>query len=280
MLRSAGIVVDVLPRSDDANRDTQLDTRRFQQLIAPFTLGFAGRRPYVTLKWAQTADGTVAAPGGRRLAISGAEADRFVHRLRTLSDRIVIGVSTAIADDPELTVRHMPIVRRPTRVVIDRSLRIPLNSRLVRTARQVPTLAICLSDAAATRQSQLIELGIEVRPVAEVNLLEAGLGTPAESTHTLVEPGPTLARLLLDSNRCDRLIIIESSKRAGTQSDSDDTERASMSKSEAPAAATIPRSFVDVSRFKLGDDLVREMLNRESAGFFSPMPSPESLERR
>ena len=96
MLRVAGIVVDF------ASAEVQAEAK---QLLAPFILATRGVGPYVTLKWAETADGFVAKPGGGRTSISNTRSNRAVHELRSRCDAIVVGVGTAIADDPDTSRR-------------------------------------------------------------------------------------------------------------------------------------------------------------------------------
>src|SRR4051812_14976122 len=93
-LRAAGVSVDVNVLEDPA-----------KQLLAPFIARTVYDRPYVTLKWAETADGKVAGLGGKRLQISNEQSSAIVHTLRARSDAIVVGVNTVIADDPLLTAR-------------------------------------------------------------------------------------------------------------------------------------------------------------------------------
>lgn len=112
-----------------------------KQLIEPF-LRSVEHDSYLTLKWAQSADGKVAGPGGKRTQISGPESSRLVHQLRARSDAIVIGIGTALIDDPMLTPRDVPLRRKPLRIVLDPQLRLPLTSKLVSTAKDWPTAVI------------------------------------------------------------------------------------------------------------------------------------------
>lgn len=87
-------------------------------------------RPLVTVSYAQSLDGSITAKRGQPLALSGAASSRFTHQLRSLHDAILVGVETVLADDPLLTVRHVP-GKHPQPVILDSHLRTPLNARLV-----------------------------------------------------------------------------------------------------------------------------------------------------
>lgn len=149
-LRAAGVRVDIGCREADARR-----------LIAPWTKYVTTGVPYVTLKLALSLDGRIAARTGASKWVTGAEARARVHLLRAQHDAVVIGIGTALADDPRLTVREAP-GPSPLRVVFDTRLRLPLGGRLVQTAREVPTWVICTTDAPSSAEEQLVERGVEV----------------------------------------------------------------------------------------------------------------------
>ena len=90
-----------------------------KQLIAPFIAQTIHHRPYVTLKWAQTADGKVAGPGGRRMKISNERSHRLIHELRAKSDGVMVGIGTVLKDDPLLTARRVTHARPLIRIVLD-----------------------------------------------------------------------------------------------------------------------------------------------------------------
>ena len=81
------------------------------------------KRPYIILKWAETADGFIAGPGCERVQISGKLARRLVHKWRTEEQAIMVGTRTALHDNPHLDTRHWP-GRNPLRIVIDRQLQL------------------------------------------------------------------------------------------------------------------------------------------------------------
>ena len=97
----------------------------------------------VTLKLATSLDGRIATASGESRWITGEAARQTVHRLRTQHDAVVIGVDTALADDPELTVRLDGYAGpQPARVVLDSRQRLGLHAKLVRTAREAPTFIV------------------------------------------------------------------------------------------------------------------------------------------
>ena len=87
------------------------------------------QRPFIILKWAQTADGHISAEGGKRMSISGDATNRIVHQWRAEEAAILVGTNTAISDDPSLTTRLYP-GKNPVRVVIDRKLSLPNTLKL------------------------------------------------------------------------------------------------------------------------------------------------------
>lgn len=93
-------------------------------------------RPVVTVSWAQSADGSIAAAGGARTAISGPESMAFTHALRAMHDAILVGITTVLTDDPQLSVRLVE-GPQPQPVVLDSRLRFPAGAKLLsRTDRK------------------------------------------------------------------------------------------------------------------------------------------------
>jgi diaminohydroxyphosphoribosylaminopyrimidine deaminase / 5-amino-6-(5-phosphoribosylamino)uracil reductase len=119
----------------------------------------------VTLKLATSLDGRIALATGESRWITGDAAREAVHRLRAEHDAVLVGVETALADDPELTVR-LPgwNGRQPARVVLDSRQRLSPDCRLVATARDVPTYVI----ATTPPDPALVEAGVKVLQVAAV----------------------------------------------------------------------------------------------------------------
>lgn len=116
-------------------------------------------RPLVTLTYAQSLDGSITARRGQPLALSGPQSLGLTHQLRAAHDAILVGIGTVLADDPSLTVRLSP-GDHPQPVVLDSSLRTPLQSRLV--AEPVRPLWIATREAPADRRSALAERGVQL----------------------------------------------------------------------------------------------------------------------
>jgi diaminohydroxyphosphoribosylaminopyrimidine deaminase/5-amino-6-(5-phosphoribosylamino)uracil reductase len=113
----------------------------------------------VTLKLATSLDGRIATGAGQSRWITGEAAREAVHRLRAGHDAVVVGVETAIADDPELTVRLAGYDRpQPARVVLDSRQRLPADSKLVAGARDIPTYVISVTDP----DPRLVAAGVRV----------------------------------------------------------------------------------------------------------------------
>lgn len=107
------------------------------------------KKPFVVMKYAMTMDGKIATHTGQSQWITGEAARAHVHLQRHRYSAIMVGVGTVLADDPLLTCR-MKNGRNPIRIICDTNLRTPLDSQIVTTARQVPTiLATCASDTSA-----------------------------------------------------------------------------------------------------------------------------------
>jgi diaminohydroxyphosphoribosylaminopyrimidine deaminase / 5-amino-6-(5-phosphoribosylamino)uracil reductase len=199
-LRDAGIEVAV-----------GVEERAARELNAPFFHAFDSDRPWITLKLAISIDGAITDATRTAGWLTGPESRREVHRLRAGSDAVAVGSGTALADDPELTVRDAPLPRvAPRRVVFDSELRLPLSSRLVRTARQVPTTVV------TTRRTQSAADRAPALEAAGVGVLQAdSLGGALRALRAdgvrsvLVEGGARLAGSLLTDGAVDRLIIFQ-----------------------------------------------------------------------
>lgn len=198
--------------------------RREAELLAEPWLHFIrSGRPLFHLKSALTLNGRVTRGARGPRWITGPEARAAVHRLRRRHAAVVVGIGTALADDPLLTVRDWPPPGgppadpsplpwpdvQPLRVVLDARLRLPPGSRLARTAGDAPVLVLCAEDAPRDREAPLGDRGVEVRRVGSGPTgldLDAVAAVLADRgvTGALVEPGPTLARGFRAAGLVDR----------------------------------------------------------------------------
>ncbi len=206
ILRDAGITVDVGLAAEEGRR-----------VLAGYLMRNTKHRPHVTLKLAVSIDGMIGRPG-EEVSITGPLARAQVHVLRAESDAILVGLGTALADDPELTVRIGAMQQRsPIRLVLDRRLELPLGSNLVRSAREVPVLAVsvqgtgtdaCRADAEGwnARREALMQAGVEVLDVPDLAGLLHELGGRSIST-LFVEGGATVAAAFLKAELADRIIL-------------------------------------------------------------------------
>ncbi|MEZ6076358.1 MAG: RibD family protein [Pirellulaceae bacterium] len=162
-------------------------------------------------KWAMSLDGKLATHAGQSQWISCETSRARVQELRGRVDAIVVGSRTALVDNPRLTARtlHSP-PRTALRVVLDSHLRLPLDSQLVRTAREIPVLLVAGPDAPSDKAEQLRELGCQVhlsphvdRQVRLDSLLEH-LACHYEATNVLVEGGGELLGSLLELRQIDQ----------------------------------------------------------------------------
>ena len=210
-LRAAGIAVDIGVGAEEARHDHAGHIRRMRD-----------GRPHVILKLAVSADGKAGAPGRKPLAITGEAARDRVHLLRAQSDAIMVGIGTALADDPMLTCR-LPGMEKysPVRVVLDSALRLPPGSRLARSARDVPVWVVTGGEASRAADDALLREGVTVLRAAQSDgrldlaaVLE--LMGARGVTRLMVEGGPTLAAALLAADLIDEAVLFQSSKVVGT----------------------------------------------------------------
>jgi diaminohydroxyphosphoribosylaminopyrimidine deaminase/5-amino-6-(5-phosphoribosylamino)uracil reductase len=208
LLRQAGVTVEVGLLEAQARR-----------LNAPYLKLLHTGQPYVHLKWAMTLDGKIATRTGDSRWISNEACRARVHALRGRMDAILVGIGTALADDPQLTARP-PGPRTATRIVLDRHARLPEDSTLVRTAREVPTLIAVGRDADPARVANLEGRGCEVLPLATENeqvdlqALLTELGR-RRFTNLLVEGGGAVLGSFRDHAAFDEVHVFLAPRLAG-----------------------------------------------------------------
>lgn len=177
-----------------------------RELNASFFHSLASDRPFVRLKLATSLDGAIADQSRKPGWLTGSDARREVHRLRAASDAVAVGIGTVLADDPLLTVRGVAPPRvPPVRVVFDTSARLPLDSKLVGTARDSPVLVVCWAPEPA-HAARLEHAGVELLHAATLSQALRALRDRGVRS-LLVEGGATLASSLVQEALVDRLII-------------------------------------------------------------------------
>jgi diaminohydroxyphosphoribosylaminopyrimidine deaminase/5-amino-6-(5-phosphoribosylamino)uracil reductase len=241
-LRAAGIAVEVGLGAAEARRAHAGHIRRMRD-----------GRPHVMLKLALSADGKAGLRGRRPTAITGEATRARVHRMRAMHDAILIGIGTALADDPQLTCRLPGMARfSPVRVVLDAHLRLRPDSQLVKTARTTPVWVVAAPDTSGGPARMLEAHAVEVlRVPAQAGRLHLAttLRVLAERgiTRLMVEGGPTVAAALLAADLVDEAALFRSPKIIGPDA---------IDALAGQPLATMTQRLTAVSREAIGDDSV------------------------
>ncbi|MDH4241442.1 MAG: bifunctional diaminohydroxyphosphoribosylaminopyrimidine deaminase/5-amino-6-(5-phosphoribosylamino)uracil reductase RibD [Phycisphaerae bacterium] len=261
-LRNAGIEVE-----------TGVCEAQARLLNAPFFKFAATGKTWVILKWAQSIDGKVAYAHTtpRRQWISGEQSRKDVHKLRRRVQAILVGINTVIADDPLLTARPSK-GKNAARIVLDGNLRIPLDCKLLATAKKVPVL-ILTSQQALRENPQIVEKitqkGAEVLAYSEeearsnLHFLTCELAK-RDIVQLLVEGGPTVIASFLKEQLADQIVIYISPKILGGSG--------SIGITEPMAALTeaVGLHHVEIERF--GDDVRLTGLSKKTLEEISICP--------
>jgi diaminohydroxyphosphoribosylaminopyrimidine deaminase / 5-amino-6-(5-phosphoribosylamino)uracil reductase len=203
LLRASGIAVDVGVGAAEARR-----------AHAGHIRSVCDHRPHISLKLAVSADEKAGLAGRRPAPISGEAARARVHLMRAMNDAILIGIGTALADDPQLTCRLPGMASRsPVRVVLDTGLRLPATGALVRSARETPVWVIAGEGAPEAAEAALVARGVEVfrGPAADSRLdITAVLRVLDDRriTRLMVEGGPTVAAAFVAANLVDEAVLL------------------------------------------------------------------------
>lgn len=207
ILREAGVTVEV-----------GVGQSRARRLNAPYLKLLATGRPYVHLKWAMTLDGKIATRTGESKWISGEGSRARVHALRGRMDALLVGIGTALADDPILTARS-PGARTPVRVILDSHGRLSPGTRLVQTARDAPLLVVTTgvpvagADALRSCGCEVIALAAsDGRPSVAAVLHELGR---RQMTNILVEGGSQILGSFVDAGEGDEIHVVVAPRLVG-----------------------------------------------------------------
>lgn len=175
-------------------------------------LRMAEKRPFVQLKLAQTKNNVIGWCG-KRLMVTGEEAQALSHRLRAQCDALLVGSGTVLADDPLLTCRLPGMEKRtPARFIFDRRLRIPLQSQLVRSAQDVPLTVFTSRGAPAEKIAALQQAGAFIESIDDETFVLSSLRRMSEMgiTRLLLEGGVKIARSFLADNIVDEVFLFTS----------------------------------------------------------------------
>jgi len=167
-------------------------------------------RPYITLTYAQSLDGAIAARPGRPLALSCRDSQAVTHTLRARHDAILVGIGTVLADNPSLTVRLVS-GKNPQPVVLDSRLRFPLFSKLLRQ-QSLPWI-MTSSEAESERQAALEQLGAKIYRLASGDNGGIAIKTVLETlgdkgiNSVMVEGGAQIISSFLGCQAVDQIIV-------------------------------------------------------------------------
>jgi diaminohydroxyphosphoribosylaminopyrimidine deaminase / 5-amino-6-(5-phosphoribosylamino)uracil reductase len=238
LLREAGAAVHLVDGGDAESAALRTEART---LNIGFFSRMLRRRPWVRLKIAASLDGRTALPNGRSQWITGEAARADGHAWRRRASAVLTGIGTVLADNPRLDVRHVPTMVQPLRVVLDSSLRTPLNARLLDAPGGALLYAV---EGNAPRAAALRSRGAEVTYVAEGadghTDLDAVLADLAvRGVNELhIEAGARLNGALLQRDLVDELLLYLAPMLLG--------------QGAALAMLPAPADLVDADRFRFG----------------------------
>ena len=208
-LRAAGVEVTCGVREEECRK-----------LNEAFVTFMERSRPFVTIKTAATLDGRTATADGDSRWITNERSRRFVHRLRSWTDAVMVGVETVLRDDPRLTCRLERGGKDPIRVVVDSRLRIGPEAGIFRTGSPAPTWVATRDDAPAERAARLEQAGARILRlpgtegrVAVEPLLAALADENVQSV--LLEGGATLNASFLRAGLVDKVLFFYAPKLLG-----------------------------------------------------------------
>ena len=209
MLRQAGVEVEIGVLESSA-----------RNLNAPFIKYVTEHQPWLIAKWAMTLDGKIATSTGDSKWISNEQSRAIVHQIRARVDGIITGSGTVLADDPMLNARTEKVSRVAKRIVIDSKAKLPIDSKLVRSAKEIPVIIVADSKIATDgKLSSLRSSGVEVLdlPKNEQRLpsLLKVLAVEYQMTNILLEAGGNLLGECFDAKVVDESHIFIGNKIVG-----------------------------------------------------------------
>ncbi len=246
-LRKAGILVQEGVLGQGATRLNEAYVKYMTQ-----------KRPFVILKVAQSLDGKIATAGGESRWITSEQARAYAHQLRAQVDGVMVGIGTLLRDDPRLTARTgARDTRQPLRIVVDSTLRIPLDAQVIQQPPSGKALVATTSQASQARIRELEKRGVKVLVVKErqgrVDLADLMrlLGEMGVMT-VMIEGGAELNASALRQGVVDKVLFFLTPRIIGGQ----DAKSSIGGVSPKHLSASIPMRDVKVRR--IGPDLLLE----------------------
>ena len=218
--------------------------------------------PFVTLTYAQSLDGSIASESGTPLSISGERSMNLTHQLRALHDGILVGIGTVLADDPRLNVRRKE-GDHPVPIVLDSSLRFPLDARLFDCDGPDPLIFTGPEagpdrrDALESKGATVVELPCEPGGGVCLDSLLDDLSQRGVSS-VMVEGGSEVLAAFLQQQRVQRIIVTIAPMFIGGQSALDADVSVSTSDAGATDAQTVFPRLENVQQRWYGEDLILE----------------------
>ncbi|MEA2403474.1 MAG: diaminohydroxyphosphoribosylaminopyrimidine deaminase [Thermoleophilaceae bacterium] len=215
--RGLGILRDEGLQVDTVDGELAESARLLNQ---PFRKHAKTGRPLVIWKAAMTLDGKVATSTGDSKWISGDSSRARAHRWRSEVDAVMVGIGTALSDDPQLTARIEAVHKQPRRIVFDGEARLPLDSHLVQSARETPVTVVASRAAKRTATEALEAAGVEVitaRGDSEAARVRSALDElgARDVQSVLLEGGPHLAGAFFDAGEVDEARVFVAPLLAG-----------------------------------------------------------------
>lgn len=203
ILRDEGVEVDVAPADSELGREARLQNQ-------PFRKHARTGLPWVMQKTAVSLDGRLATHSGDSRWISSGPSRDLAHGWRAEVDAVVVGIGTALADDPMLTARVPGVTRQPRRVVFDSEARLPLDGKMVGSVDEAPVTVIAGRAASRSAVDALHATGVDVIVVSgqnEHSRVHAALSELGQRgvTSLMLEGGSHLAGAFFDAGEIDEL---------------------------------------------------------------------------
>ncbi len=231
--------------------------REAKELNEDFFVYITEKRPYITVKVAQTLDGKIATSTGSSKWITGKISRIYAHKLRNEATAILVGVGTAISDNPSLTVRHIETEKQPVRVLLDKNLKTPEDFKIFDTSSK--TIVFISKDAPEDKRKSLekkenieiIELPLHDGKFSLKDILSSLY--ERDIVHLLVEGGKETVTGFIKENLFDRISLFIAPKIVGEDGIS---SFGNLGIEDINRSITLKRRKIEI----LGEDIYLELI--------------------